>query len=96
MTGSQFIWSANSHIDRINSLRNEFTLLVDFSKQVGRTFFRRLANYMALILQPKHVAAVYSRGLNPRLKMSLILNFKFGIAIIPPAFTKTCFTNSEF
>lgn len=71
MTGSQFIWSANSHIDRINSLRNEFTLLVDnFSKQIGRTFSRRLANYMALRPQPKHVAPVSSRGLNPRLKMS--------------------------
>lgn len=51
---------------------------------------------MALRPQPKHVAPVSSRGLNPRLKMSLILNFEFGIVIIPPAFIKTCFTNSEF
>lgn len=49
MTRSQFIWIANSHIDDINSLSNEFIPLVDnFSKQIGRNFFRRLANCMAI------------------------------------------------
>lgn len=63
MIRSQFIWRASSHIDDINSLSNEFIPLVDkFSKQIGRNFFRRLANCMA-IFDRMHNVEVFSHSL---------------------------------
>lgn len=63
MTRSKFIWLASSHIDDINSLSNEFIPLVDkFSKQIGRNFFRRLANCME-IFDRMHNVEVHQHSL---------------------------------